>query len=79
MRWSPKGGKERILKRIGSGIATLVGNDIDDDGSSDDGRDGIEGNDAFVAWQDTEEVRQQSNSCTCHNRGWHEALVVLCT
>ena len=43
-------GKEEVLKRIGSGIATLMGNDIDDDRGTDDRGDGIERDNALVAW-----------------------------
>ena len=68
-----------MLKRIGSGIATLMGNDIDDDRGTDDRGDGIERDNALVAWQDTEEVRQKCNGSTSHNRGRHQALMVLRT
>ena len=53
------GNKEREgeLERIGRGIATLMGNDIDDDRGTNNWSDGIEGDDTLVAWQDTKEVR----------------------
>ena len=51
--------------------------DVDDDGCSHDGGDGIEGDYSMLSGQEADEIAQQGNSSTAENRGWQQRTMVL--
>ena len=50
-------------------VSSLAGDDVDDDGGADEGRNGIEGDDATLAWEETDKVADEGHDGTTEDGG----------
>ena len=54
-----------------------VNDNVDDNGSAYQRGDGSQGNNAILAWQETDEVAQQRSNRSAENGGRHQHQVVI--
>ena len=58
--------------------SSLAGDDVDDDGGADEGRNGIEGNDTTLAWEEADEVADEGHDGTTEDGGGQQYTMVVC-
>ena len=56
--------------RKGKRVLSFTGNDVDNDGCADERRDGVEGDDTTLAWEETDEVANESHHGAAEDGGW---------
>ena len=54
-----------------------IDDDVDDDGGSDEGGDGIEGNDATLAWEHTEQGTREGYDAAHEDSGWQQRAMII--
>ncbi len=55
-----------------------MGDDVDDDGGADEGRDGVEGDDTTLAREETDEVADESHDGSAEDGGRQQHTMVVC-
>ena len=58
-------------------VLSFAGNDVDNDGGADEGRDGIEGYDTTLARKETDEVADEGDDGTTEDGGREQHTVVV--
>ena len=66
-----------LVNRSIPGVCRPAEDDVDDDGGADEGCDGIEGDDAEGAREETKDVAQEGNDGSGEHGGGHQETVVV--
>ena len=58
-------------------VLSFAGDDVDDDRGADEWRDGIEGYDTTLAWEETDEVADEGHDSAAEDGGWQKHTVIV--
>ena len=75
--WQGRGNTLKKHKKMADGRLPFLRNDVDDDWGAHDGGDGIQGDDAALAREETDEVAYQGYDCPAKDGGGQEYTVVV--
>ena len=67
-----------MLEKSGDRRSASAGDDVDDDGSTNQRRDGIKGNNTTLAREETDEVADEGYDCSTEDGGRQQHPMIVC-
>ena len=64
--------------RKGKRVLSFASDDVNNDGGADERRDGVEGDDTTLAWEETDEVADEGHDGAAEDGGRQQHTMVVC-